>query len=245
MTVALGQIASALLGPRPANGEQKMETLPVKPENKAPVPTGTNPFVAFAVAEGADGVPCRFDGKSGVWKSGLGDDAATIPSGTQLVAQMEFLAFVWNKWVNNKRVDRKVAIVGNWEVPLRRDQLDDHDTSRWELDDESQPRDPWQQSLELGLLDIETGEMLVFATNSVGGKTAIRKLSAAYGRGQKKFPRHNPIVELGASGYQHRIKTRGYIHVPTLAIVGWEPRDDADEPPQKTAADALNDAIPF
>lgn len=203
-----------------------------------------NPYVTFGMTGGNDGTPLRFT-REGTWRTGFGDDIATLAAGSKLVAQMQWLAFAWNKWINQKREDRRIALVGACELPLRRDQLDAFDEDAWETDDEGEPRDPWQQALELPMLNAETGEMFVYSTASEGGKAAIRKLSAAYGRGQSRFPNHNPVVELGAGGYQHRIRSRGYIHTPTLTIVGWEARDNNDQPPQPTVREMLNDEIPF
>jgi hypothetical protein len=77
----------------------------------------------------------------------------------------------------------------------------------------------------------------------VGGKGALSKLALAFSRGRGSHPNSNPIVALGAGGYQHKIKSRGFIHVPTLRIAGWAPR--AGEIAKVSAAEAMNDAIPF
>jgi hypothetical protein len=254
MSVKLSTVVGGLLGPRPAeripsrpeHGAQKVNTALMKPETNLPAPgsNGANPFIAFA--SGADGVPLRFDAKVGAWKLGLGADAVTIPNGTLVVGQMSYLSHVWSKWEDQKRTGREVAMVGNWEIPKRRDQLDDFDQSFWATDEETgQPKDPWQQSFELPMVNAETDELWIFSTNSKGGVAAVKKLSGAYGRGQNKHPGCYPVIELSSGGYQHPIRSRGYINTPLLSITDWQPRDDASEPPAKSAGEALNDAIPF
>lgn len=252
MNIKLGTVIESMLGPRPLNpqtsitqnGERKVEDLKTSTALTAPNGNGVDPFIAFA--SGADGVPLKYDAKVGSWKLGLGADAVAIPNGTLVVGQMGFLSHVWSRWQDQKRTGRETALIGNWETPLRRDQLGDLDRDMWETDDESgEPKDCWQMSFELPMTNVETDELWIYSTASKGGINAIRKLSGLYGRGRIKHPDCYPVIELGSSSYQHSIRSRGTINIPLLTITDWQPRVDGDGPPPKSLRDDLNDEIPL
>ena len=202
-----------------------------------------DPDAQYAAATARDGVLLKFT-KEGEWVAAH-DSPTVIPDSTELVALMPEFALAWTRWADGRPTDRHVTLVASGAVPMRRDQLGDNDQSQWETDDEGHLRDPWQASHELPLLDQMAGEKFVYATNSVGGKGALGKLAYAYSRGRVHHPDQNPVVALGSGGYQHRIKSRGYIHVPTLKIVRWVPEDPTMAPALPALPDVMNDKIPF
>jgi len=212
--------------------------------NNLPASPPADPHAAYGLTVSRDGTALKF-AKTGDWTAGFGDDATKLPVGTQLVAQPEQLALAWTRWVGGKPTDRHVTLVATGQAPPLRSSLGDNDQALWEADDEGQLRDPWQKSHELPLVDQESGERYLYSTNSVGGTGALGKLSLAYSRGRVRHPNSDPVVALGAGGYQHRIKSRGYIHTPSLKIVSWVPRADGDELPKLPAKQAMNDDIPF
>lgn len=216
---------------------------PVIPATNTPANPG-NPYIAYGMTGARDGLLLKFT-KEGEWSAGLGDDATTLPAGTQLLAAMPYLALAWTKWLNSKPVDRRVTLVSTGQLPPRRDELGDTDQALWELSGEGSLRDPWQATHELPLTSPETGEQYLYSTSSVGGIAALSRLSTAYGRSMVRYPRHNPIVALGAGGYQHKIASRGWINTPSLRIVGWQPREDGDEPAKPALRDLMADELPF
>jgi hypothetical protein len=204
-----------------------------------------NPYIAYGLAAGGrEGILLKFS-KSGQWQAGLGDDITILPNGTALQARMEYVAIVYTKWVASKPVDRKVTLVGTGAQPPRREDLGDDKAADWDLDDEGKPRDPWQMTNELPLIDPASGEQYVFSTSSRGGLAALGRLSVSYGRNFAKHAGEDPVVRLDSSGYDHPIKRYGYVHTPDFKIIGWELRTPGDAPPRLTSNQEMNDEIPF
>jgi len=218
------------------------ETVPDLPTKLPPSGVG-DPFAAYAATATRDGVLLKFN-KSGEWIAALNSGATVVPASTELVALMSEFALAWTRWIANKPTDRHVTLVASGAAPARRDQLGDLDQTMWESDDEGKLRDPWQATHELPLLDPESGEKYVFSTNSVGGKAALGKLAGAFSRGRARHPNCSPVVALGGGGYEHKIKSRGWIHVPTLRIVSWVPASADHETPKAALPQVMNDAIP-
>jgi hypothetical protein len=221
-----------------------MTALVQSPPNPLPPSGAADPFAQYALQTSRDGVRLSFN-KSGEWIAALSSGATVIPPGRELVALMPEFALAWTKWEDSKPTDRHVTLVASGAVPVRRDQLGDTDQALWETDDEGRLKDPWQPTHELPLLDPECGEKYVYTTSSVGGKDALGKLSGAFSRGRARHPNDNPVVTLGAGGYQHKVKSRGWIHVPVFKIVSWVPRDAAGETPKASLKQLLNDDLPF
>ncbi len=218
-----------------------------EPAHKLPSlpPSGAaDPFAQYAAAATRDGTRLTFN-KSGEWIAALNSGATVVPTGRELVALMSEFALAWTKWVGGKPIDRHVTLVASGAAPARRDQLGDTDQSLWESDDEGKLRDPWQATHEMPLLDSESGEKYVYTTSSVGGKDCLGKLCGAYSRGRGRHPNHNPVVTLGSGGYTHKVKSRGFIHVPTLRIVSWVPCDAANETAKAPLRQIMNDDLPF
>src|SRR5262245_41728058 len=208
-------------------------------------PSGAaDPFAQYAAMSARDGVRLNFN-KSGEWVAALDSVAQVVPKDIRLVAQMPELALAWTKWVDSKPTDRHVTLVASGAAPARRDQLGDTDQAQWESDDEGKLRDPWQATHELPLLDPESGEKFVYVTSSVGGKDALGTLAGAFSRGRARRPTHDPTVALGAGGYQHKVKSRGWIHVPVLKIVSWVPASPGQETPKAALREIMNDDLPF
>jgi hypothetical protein len=221
------------------NGTSKQE-LVYSPDT---APVNANAYLTYGLSGANDGKVLKFN-KSGQWVAGLGDDQEPLGQDIRLVAQMEYLAIVWRKWQNSAPVDRKVTLVGTGAQPPQRHELGDQDEKFWERDEEGELRDPWQQTHELPLLDTTGGEQYVYSTASRGGIGALSRLSVAYSRNFSRHPGMDPVVTLGASGYEHKIKKFGYIHTPVIKIVDWEARQGA-APVRLTNREMMNDEIPF
>lgn len=218
----------------------------VKSPNTVPAPDG-NPYIADGIASsGRAGTLLKFNAKEGKWVAGFGDDARELSNGLELVAGMLYYAHAWTKWQDSKRVDTHVTPVGSGNPAPLRHELGDTDEALWELDDRKEPRDPWQYSKTLPLVDPQSGEQYLFETGSVGGKSALGRLALAYGRNASQHPQCDPVVQLASGGYDHKVRVFGYIHTPDFPIVRWVPRVAGEAPPQQVAADdEMNDEIPF
>src|SRR5262249_17578819 len=141
-------------------------------------------------------------------------------------------------------------------VPKRAD-LGDLDQSKWEVDNHGEPRDPWQFTNYLPVLN-ESGELFTFTTASRGGISAIAELCRRYSQHRRRHPDVLPLIALDVDSYQHKLKEYGRIKIPRLTPRGWEPKSKFDAAfaaagvaeneatePLPTAAEELSDTIPF
>jgi hypothetical protein len=141
----------------------------------------------------------------------------------------------WVKWEDGRPVNEKLGKASVYDPPERKE-LGDLDKSKWEDED----KDPWSMQNILPLVDIKTGEFVLFCSSSWGGLRAIRKLVNQYYRDLKSGrDRGNPIVEIGS---YDRETEHGPTPTPKFDIVDWE-NPEAPLPPIK---DTLGgDEIPF
>src|SRR5262249_6719511 len=123
-----------------------------------------------------------------------------------------------------------------------RDELDDNDPSKWENGLDGKPKDPWSFQHLLPFENLESGDLVIFTTSSVGGQIATEELVNAYARRlQRKKSRALPIVKLASKDMPTRFY--GNIPRPHFEVNGWEdaPAGDGNVSP----ANEYDDAIPF
>jgi hypothetical protein len=170
----------------------------------------------------------------------VGDDE--VPIGTQFVVHANQLTFCWIKFRDKKVVERRHGkAIEKW-TPPEREELDDNDQSTWENGLDGKPKDPWSFQHLLPFENLESGEVVIFATSSVGGQIATDEVVNAYARRLKRMKsRALPIVKLAVKEFQS--KRFGDVPRPYFEIEGWEdaPAGDAKE----SAAKELDDAVPF
>jgi hypothetical protein len=149
--------------------------------------------------------------------------------------------------VPEKLVDKKVAerrhgkAIERW-IPQEREELDDNDKSKWETGLDGKPKDPWSFQHLLPFESLESGEVLIFTTSSVGGQIATEELVNAYARRLKRTKsRALPIVKLASKDMP--TKAYGDVPRPHFEIDGWEDALASDV--KVNAASELNDTIPF
>jgi hypothetical protein len=165
-----------------------------------------------------------------------------VPLGTQYVAHASQLTYAWTKFVDSKVIDKKYGRAAERWVPPEREDLGDTDQSQWETGLDGKPKDPWCFQHLLPLEHLESGEVVIFTTSSIGGRIATEELVRTYARRVKhKGSRALPIIKLASKD----MPTRAYGNVPRpyFEIDGWEDALDGDAKPS-VAAD-LNDALPF
>jgi hypothetical protein len=149
-----------------------------------------------------------------------GDGKTSVPSTTTFVAIMDSLTSGWLKWGDGKPVDAKMGLVADGFEPPRRDELDDLDSTKWEIAEDGSRTDPWQLTLLLVLVSANgSREIHTFSTTSVGGKNAIADLCDAHAQTTEGTGEY-PLVRLATDSYDHKIKARGTVHVPIFTIVG-------------------------
>jgi hypothetical protein len=144
----------------------------------------------------------------------VGTENEPVKEGRQLVAVATSAA--WVKWQGGKPVEYRVREPG---VPMpEREELGDCDRMGWENGSDGQPRDPWQSTRFVHLIDAQTAEAFTFSTSSGGGVDCVVTLADQIKRMRNKHPNAVPLVELGAGPMRTR---HGMKSKPVLRVVGW------------------------
>jgi len=105
-----------------------------------------------------------------------GEEGKEIPNGSTFTANLDELLAGWIKWSGGRPIEHMMVRVAEGRTLPKREVLGDSDASHWEADSAGVPRDPWQFTNYLPLLD-EQGGIFTFATSSRGGLTAIGDLA--------------------------------------------------------------------
>jgi hypothetical protein len=211
-------------------------------QTKLPAQTSGNVFAAYGESAGPGhivGELLKFS--KGDWLAG--QENRQIADGTTLVAIMDSLVVGLQRWENQRPVAYRMGLLVEGFVPPQRDELGDTDEALWECDDAGKPRDPWQFTNYLPLVNPENPDQtFTFTTSSKGGLSAIAKLCREYGRACEKEGRKDqyPLVKLSTGSYAHRDRSRGRIKFPVLTIIGWV--NKADFAP---VVDPINDEVPY
>ena len=71
----------------------------------------------------------------------------TVMDGATLTANMIDLCHGWRKWVDKKIVGTDIGFVRNKFIAKQRNDLDDHDETKWPTNQNGEPSDPWQSLL--------------------------------------------------------------------------------------------------
>jgi hypothetical protein len=159
--------------------------------------------------------------KFGEYNAGIENEEIAI--GTKLVAHMPSLLVGYIKWENNRPIAQVMGAIGDGFTPPKRNELGDTDPSLWEHYDDDRPRDPWQFSNYLVLVNLDSSDLFTFTTSSRGGLNAVGELSKIYGKHIRQAPDELPVVELGCGSYQHSNRSYGEIRFPIFKAVGWVP----------------------
>jgi hypothetical protein len=179
------------------------------------------------------------------WSIGKEKEWVEVKEGRCLVALAS--AAGWVKWQGGKPVEYRMRQPGV-PMPARAD-LGDNDPGKWEVGPDGQPRDPWQNTFFVYLIDPQTAEEFTFSTSSWGGRDCVINLAGQIKRMRAKHPDAVPLVELGAAPMSTRY---GRKSKPTLKVIRWLNTAASvviEQPerqlPPPTAAQELDDAIPF
>ena len=148
------------------------------------------------------------------WRWTKGKEGTEIPEGTQLVALAT--AAGWVKWLDGKPVEYLMRQPG--KKLSERDELGDLDKTKWELGPDGQPKDPWQNTRFVYLVDPISAEAYTFVTASWGGRQAVNDLAEQIQRMRYKNPGASPLVELHAEPWMTRF---GRKSKPFFKVVDW------------------------
>ena len=186
-----------------------------------------------------------------------GEEGNLVTLGTAFTANLDELLVGWVKWRDGKPVEHLMQRVADGAVLPKRDELGDQDQSTWEVDGTGQPRDPWQLTNYLLLMN-EQGELFTFTTSSRGGLGAVGNLARRYAWHRRRHPDVYPVIALDVDSYPHKNREYGRIKVPLFVPMDWQPKTRFNEAlvaagliPAEAAqsepdqADKLDDEIPF
>jgi len=149
------------------------------------------------------------------WNWTHGKEANPIEKGTRLVATGT--ASAWVKWVKGKPTEYRMRVSGK---PLPdRETLGDTDEGLWEMGPDQRPRDPWQNTRFVYLVDPDSAEAFTFSTSSWGGREAVINLGDAIARMRTAHPHALPVVELQAAPMATRF---GRKSKPVFKVVDWK-----------------------
>ena len=144
----------------------------------------------------------------------IGTENEAVKEGRQLVAGGTSAA--WVRWQGGKPVEYRVREPG---VPLpEREELGDCDRASWENGSDGQPRDPWQSTRFVHLIDPQTAEAFTFSTSSGGGIDCVVNLADQIKRMRSKHPNAVPLIELGAAPMRTK---HGWKSKPVLKVISW------------------------
>jgi hypothetical protein len=191
----------------------------------------------------------------GEWLAGK--ENTKVGAGATFTACPDGWADGWIRWADGAPAETIMTIPATGgPPPPPREQLGYDDRKAWVAD-----RDPWVRSAYLPLLS-STGELLTYATGSIGGHNAITDLLRAYTRYRRRDSNVYPVVALAGDKYLHKVH-RKWTHYPIFRLTGWQAKeifaqalaaaglanwlpDSAPEPePLPPIEDDLSDDIPF
>ena len=180
-----------------------------------------------------------------------------VPLGTKYLAYVKAWTKTWTKFVDGEFVESKRYLVALGEQPPEREELDDLDETLWPLRD-GKPNDPWVFQHLLPLENLETGEVVIFITKTVGGRVGISELVDKYGKqieAKHKLGQHGgqPIIRLAWKEMPTKHGTK--VPRPLFEIIGWDEVEASHEAIHETSLtettsvnddeDDMKDEIPF
>jgi hypothetical protein len=178
------------------------------------------------------------------WKWTQGKEAAEVPPGKQFVGLGTAVAQV--KWKDGKPSQYVLQESGK-KLPDRNELDEPEGCGTWELGPDGKPRDPWQLTRFVYLLDPLTMETFTFSTSSHGGRNAVMDLADQIMRMRALgHPGALPIIELGSGPMPTKF---GRKSKPVLKIVKWCAGNVNDARPKEIAppsrSEEMDDEIPF
>jgi len=126
-------------------------------------------------------------------------------------------AAAWVRWKDGKPVEARVREPK--KKLAERDELDDTDEAHWDKGPDGKPRDPWQNTRLVYLVDPNTAEAFTFSTSSFGGREAVINLGDQVARMRLEHPNITPVVSLEAAPMITRF---GKKSKPVFRIVDWK-----------------------
>jgi hypothetical protein len=156
------------------------------------------------------------------WRWTAGKEATPIPDGTKLVALAT--AAAWVRWADQWPIEYRMREPGR-RLPDR-EELGFTDQSEWEEGPDGEPKDCWQSTRFVYLVDPQTAEAFTFSTSSWGGRNAVATLGDQIARMRSAHPSAVPIVELRAAEMPTKF---GRKSKPVFKVVGWKSANGGEQ----------------
>jgi hypothetical protein len=185
------------------------------------------------------------------WKWSKGKEGTEVEEGATLVALDT--AAAWVKWSEGKPVEYRLRQPGR-KLP-EREELGNLDKGDWEAGPDGQPKDPWQNTRFVYLVDPVSAEAFTFSTASWGGRGAVSDLADQIQRVRYARPGAVPVVELHAAPMLTKF---GKKSKPFFKVIDWQGGEQSNQRPapalieSKPSASArtesgraFDDEIPF
>ena len=173
-------------------------------------------------------------------------DSAEVPMGTQYVCHCVGWTKAWIKFIDAKVVERRMYRVAEGKRVPDREELDDLDRNKWPVGPDGRtPSDPWVYQHLLPMED-KNGDIVVFATSSIGGKRAVADLCKSYARRVSRTGQSDsPVIKLSEAVMPTR--AFGDVPRPHFEIIGWDSGKEAVRVVKgpDTLKDEMSDEIPF
>lgn len=149
----------------------------------------------------------------------IGDEDVAL--GTEYIAHTIAWTKCWIKFTDGEVAERKAYRVAKGEIPPERDELDDLDQDKWPKGLDGSPADPWLFQYLIPFEDPASGEIVIFAASSFGGRRAVAELCSAYVKRTKKIENcGQPIIKLGVTDMP--TKKFGPVPRPEFEVIGWD-----------------------
>src|SRR5262249_24572648 len=166
------------------------------------------------------------------WIWSKGKEGTRVEEGTTLIAL--YTTAAWVKWSDGKPVAYKIRQSGK-RLP-ERSEVGDDDARDWEAGSDGKPKDPWQNTRFVHLVDPITDEEYTFSTSTWGGRGAVTDLADQIQRERYARPGVVPVVELRAAPMLTRFGRKSR---PLFKIVDWR-LDDVLKPGSPKKGDTEN-----
>jgi hypothetical protein len=213
---------------------KRNETLPSTAE--------TNSYLAYANSVASSRIVGKLLKFTKFGEFLAGEEGEEVPMGTELIVHGEEMYVGWQKWEDNRPVDHIMGRLCDGFEPPKRSELDDLDKATWEVDDNNQPRDPWQNSAYTIMYDPKANQIYTFATSSKGGHKANGAIAKVYYQHARMTPDMFPVISLNWTEYDHSNPRYGKIRNPVFTVIGWTGRGKIDEALQAAVGEATAQA---
>jgi hypothetical protein len=167
------------------------------------------------------------------------DDQSEVPDHVFIVLHEDTVHGLIKFSKDGSPPERHMGLISAGYIPPPRQELGDLDETLWPEDLSGRPADPWQYQLCLVLQDVQSDELLTFATTSPTGRNAVTRLLHHCQRVARMHPGSLAMVRLRVGSYTNKKGIK--VAVPNFVGCGHTPAEGA----AKSREDEFNDPSPI